>query len=348
MRILGRGLRGVGTACFAITLGTGGAAAQDAGSGTLVVANMNDNTATIIDVGSGRTLATLPTGRAPHEIAVTGDGRWAVITNYGDRGAAGRSLTVVDLATVTVARTISMEIYERPHGIAVLPGDSLVAVTSEAQGVVVLVNLHTGDIVTTIPTEGATSHMLAADARGARIFTTNIRDGTISELDVLKGVHVRVIEVAPVVEGLAVSPDGSQVWVGSNRDKTVSVVDVEAGHVVDVLEGFGFPYRMAITPDGATAVLADPANGEIRIVDTATRRELHRVLVPAEGLVGSTEFPGSASPEGIAMSRDGGRAFVSLQGRNQVAALDLASGSVVATWDTGVWPDGIGYSPLVR
>jgi len=348
MRMLGRVLRGFGIACFAAALGTGGSAAQDAGVGTLIVANMNDNTATVIDVGTGTTLATLPTGRAPHEIAVTGDGRWAVITNYGDRGAAGRSLTVLDLATVTVARTISMEIYERPHGIAALPGDSLVVVTSEAQGVVVLVNLHTGEIVATIPTEGATSHMLAADARGERVFTTNIRDGTISELDLVNREHVRVLEVAPIVEGLTVSPDGSQVWVGSNQAKTVSVVDVAAGRVIDVLEGFGFPYRMAITPDGATAVLADPANGEIRIVDTATRREIHRVLVPAEGLAGSTEFPGSSSPEGIAMSRDGRWAFVSLQGRNQVAAVDVAAGSVVATWDTGVWPDGIGFSPLVR
>ncbi len=348
MRTRRRRSRGVWTALIAVAVGAGGSAAQDAGTGTLIVANMNDNTATVIDVGSGTTLATLPTGRAPHEIAVTKDGLWAVITNYGDRGVTGRSLTVLDLTTVTVARTIPMEIYERPHGVAVLPGDSLVVVTSEVQGVVVLVHLHTGEIVATIPTEGLTSHMLTADARGERIFTTNIRDGTISELDVVNRVHVRTLEVAPFVEGLTVSPDGRQVWVGSNREKTVSVVDVEAGRVVDVLDGFGFPYRMAITPDGATAVLADPANGEIRIVDTATRREIHRIRVSAEGLAESAEFPGSASPEGIAMSRDGRRAFVSLQGRNQVAALDLASGSIVTTWDTGVWPDGIGFAPPIR
>ena len=345
---MGNGRNVIRLVCLCLAVGAPQLAAQDAGTGTLVVANMNDDTATIIDVASGAILATLPTGRAPHEIAVTEDGHWAVITNYGDRGATGRSLTVIDLTTVTVARTIAMEIYDRPHGVAILPGDSLAAVTSEVQGVVVLVQFHRGEIVAAIPTEGATSHMLAADALGRRIFTTNIRDGTISELDPVERIHVRTLHVAPIVEGLTVSPDGSQVWVGSNQARTVSVVDTGTGRVIDVLEGFGFPYRMAITPDGRTVVLVDPGNGEIRIVDTQTRDERHRIHVPGEGTVESAEFPGSASPEGIAMSRDGRHAYVSLQGRNQVAAIDVPTGTIVAIWDTGVWPDGIGFSPYAR
>ena len=51
------------------------ARAQVAGlSGTLVVTNKTPSTATIVDVASGRTLATLPTGTTPHEIVVSSDG----------------------------------------------------------------------------------------------------------------------------------------------------------------------------------------------------------------------------------------------------------------------------------
>ena len=39
--------------------------------GTVVVANMGDNTATILDVASRRALATVPTGAGPHEVAVS-------------------------------------------------------------------------------------------------------------------------------------------------------------------------------------------------------------------------------------------------------------------------------------
>src|SRR5688572_17869595 len=74
---------------------TAPAQAQVAGlAGTLVVTNKGPSTATIIDVGSGRTLATLPTGNGPHEVVLSSDGRWAVVTDYS--GQPGKTLTVID------------------------------------------------------------------------------------------------------------------------------------------------------------------------------------------------------------------------------------------------------------
>ena len=52
-------------------------------TGTLVASNMNDNSATIIDAASGRVRATVPTGEGPHEVAISNDGRWAMVSNYG-------------------------------------------------------------------------------------------------------------------------------------------------------------------------------------------------------------------------------------------------------------------------
>ncbi|MDH3734164.1 MAG: hypothetical protein OEU54_11545, partial [Gemmatimonadota bacterium] len=192
------------------------------------------------------------------------------------------------------------------------------------------------------------SHMLAMDAGGRRIFVTNIVDGTLSEIDPIRGALVRTIEVAPMIEGLTITPDGSQVWVGSNEARTVSVVDAGSGEILETFAGFGFPYRMAVTPDNRLAVLVDPASSEIRVVDVASRAELGRIAVSPDGVVESAEFPGSASPEGIAMGRDSRYAYVSLQGRNEAAAIDLTTLEIVTTYPTGVWPDGIGYSPHRR
>src|SRR5262245_4225544 len=119
------------------------AAAQVPGlTGTLVVTNKTPSTATIIDVASGRILATLPTGAGPHEVALSSDGRTAVVTDYS--GQPGRTLTVIDVPALRVVRTIDLGQYNRPHGIVWLPGDSIVAVTSEASGNVVLVNVAAG------------------------------------------------------------------------------------------------------------------------------------------------------------------------------------------------------------
>src|SRR5512138_1725597 len=92
-------------------------------AGTLIVSNMNDNTATVLDAASGRVLATLPTGEGPHEVAASHDGRWALVSNYGVRGKPGNTLTVIDVGKLSVARTIDLHEYQRPHGMAFLPGD---------------------------------------------------------------------------------------------------------------------------------------------------------------------------------------------------------------------------------
>src|SRR5687768_2880708 len=91
-------------------------------TGTLVVTNKSPSTATIIDVASGRTLATIATGNGPHEIALSSDGRFAVVTDYS--GQPGRTLTVIDVLAMRVMRTIDLGNYTSPHGIAFLPGDS--------------------------------------------------------------------------------------------------------------------------------------------------------------------------------------------------------------------------------
>src|SRR5688500_11729300 len=130
----------------AIALGASVASAQVTGlGGTLVVTNKSPSKATIIDVGSGRTLATLPTGAGPHAVVLLATGTGAVITDYAEtRGNPGKSLTVIQVPQQRVEKTIDLGQYTRPHGIVFLPGDSLVAVTSETTGNVVIVNVLRG------------------------------------------------------------------------------------------------------------------------------------------------------------------------------------------------------------
>ncbi len=317
-------------------------------TGTLVVTNMSDNTATILDIGSREVLATLATGQGPHEVATSSNGRWAVVTNYGVRGTPGNSLTVIDLESVSVVRTIDLGDYQRPHGIAFLPGDSLLVVTSEVRQVVVVVDFHTGTVVSDVSTDYPASHMLALVPSGNRVYTTNVRDGNITEINPRSGETLRTLAVARFVEGIAVTPDGSAVWVGSNGDSLVAIIDVETGAAVDTISGFGMPYRLAVSPSGGFVVISDPVKGQVQILDATTRELLHLVEIPAVGILDSAEIPGSPAPEGVAISRDSRWTYVTLQGRNQVAAIELGSGTITGYMETGGWPDGIAFSQLTR
>ena len=127
------------TAGLVLTLATSAAAQAPDLTGTLVVVNKAASSVSIIDVASGLELAVLPTGTGPHEVAISSDGRTAVVTDYGAR-QPGNSLTVVDVQDLEVTRTIDLGAHERPHGIAFLPGDERVIVTSEATGSVIVVD----------------------------------------------------------------------------------------------------------------------------------------------------------------------------------------------------------------
>jgi YVTN family beta-propeller protein len=315
--------------------------------GTVIVSNMNDNTATVLDAATGRVLATLPTGEGPHEVAASHDGRRALVSNYGVRGKPGNSITVIDVGKLAVERTIELHDDQRPHGMTFLPGDSLVAVTSETSKSVVLVDVRSGIVVRRLATNGRATHMLALSAAGDRMVTGNIADNTISVLLPLSGGEPRVIPVAHQPEGITITPDGNFAWVGSNRDSIVLVVDIRSGVAADTLRGFGLPYRLAVSPDGRLAVITDPMKAIVRVFDVGSRHERFMIDVPRDSLVATAEAPGSPSPEGVAISRDSRWAFVTLQGRNRVATIDLDRGAIVGYAPTGTWSDGIAYSTLV-
>jgi len=328
------------------------ALAQSDGSaraaGTAIVSNMNDNTATVIDLATQRVLATLPTGEGPHEVAASHDGHWAVVSNYGVRGRAGHTLTLIELDHLRVARTIDLSPHERPHGMGFLPGDSLLAVTSEVSQAVLLVDVARGVVRAALPTHGRVSHMLALPSQNATTaFTSNIADGSITRLDLSRGAASRTTAVAKLVEGIAATPDGRTVWVASNGEHIVVVLDASGGPPVDTLTGFGLPYRIAISPDAATAVITDPERGVVRVIDARTRAQRYVVSVPRDSILATAEVSGSPSPEGVAISSDSRWAFITLQGRNRLMTVDLASGAILGYVPTGTWSDGIAYTSRV-
>ena len=73
----------------------------DGAAGTLLVGNKGEDTLSFIDLKSGRELGRVPTGKWPHEIAVSPDGRQAAVVAYGDK-----TIDVFDVATRKQVRRI--------------------------------------------------------------------------------------------------------------------------------------------------------------------------------------------------------------------------------------------------
>lgn len=310
------------------------ATAQAAPRAIALVANQASASATLVDVTAGTTVD-IPVGDGPHEAAILPGGRRGVVTVYGVSGTAGRQLAVIDIATRTVERMIDLGTYTRPHGVVAVPGKpDLVAVTSESTRNLLLVNVVSGSIERVVPTEAAASHMAALPTTGAaagtRAYTANVASGSTSELDIVSGKPLRVLPVATMTEGIAVTPDGGEVWLGSNDRGTVSVVDVATGSVAATIVGFRFPYRLGISADGRTAVVVDPQSDAIFVVDVLARM--------IRGRVGNLD-----SPRGVSIAEDGKTAMVTSAGASSVILIDLTAMKELRRFPVGQSPDGVGY-----
>jgi DNA-binding beta-propeller fold protein YncE len=301
-----------------------------------------------------QTVTTVPVGNGPHEVAVSPDGRWAVVSIYGDRAAPGHSLAVIDLAATTpfVSRVIELGEYTRPHGVAFALGGGKLVVTSEATQRLVLVDFASGRVDTTLATNARGSHMVAVRRDGRRAWTANIQDGSVTEFDLDVRRTGRTFPAASMDEGIAVTPGGSQVWVGSNDQHIVTVIDAASTNKLATLEGFGFPYRIGISRSGRVAVVNDPVSNRIWVYEVATRKRLAEVdLSKVDGIKSPAAAGGQpgqegAGPEGVTFDPIADFAYVTLHGTNQVVALDLTQLKVTGFGPVGAGPDGIAYSPL--
>jgi DNA-binding beta-propeller fold protein YncE len=300
----------------------------------LVVANQGDATVHLVDVVTGRTLGVIPSAPAPHEVAVSSDGRWAVATNYGDRASVGHGLTVIDLSTLSLARSIDLSPHQRPHGIAFLPGDSLLLVTAELDQALLVVDFRSGAVRRVLPTGQRGTHILATTAGGRKAFTANVASGTVSEVDLSGAPAARSMAVGPQSEGAAVSPDGRRIWSASMGLDSTFVLDAATGERLGAVSTPGHAYRVAITADGATVLVPEPELGIVRLIDTASLRTR------------DTSVPGG--PGGPVVAADGSVAYVPLMQTGQVAVVDLRMLSVLRVLPTGQAPDGMAISRFYR
>src|SRR6188768_4066218 len=73
----------------------------------LVVLNKVDATLVTVDPASGKILGTVATGEAPHEVAVSPDGRTAYVGNYGSQ-TPGSTISVIDLSAMKELRRVDV------------------------------------------------------------------------------------------------------------------------------------------------------------------------------------------------------------------------------------------------
>jgi DNA-binding beta-propeller fold protein YncE len=316
---------------------------------TLAVANKAEATVSLIDLDSGNVVATLATREGPHEIGVSPDGRFALVTNYGTRERGGNSLTLIDIPAAAVVKTIDLGEYGRPHGVEWLDDESA-AVTVEAKKALIVVDVVREKVTQSIGTNQEISHMVALDPERGRAYTANIGSGSVTVLDLGKGTRETNIATGDGAEGIAVSASGEHIWVTNRGADTITILDADTLQPAGEIGSEGFPIRATVTSKGQVLVTRARA-GDLAIYDAATFEELRVVAFDLESMdveerLFGDRFGDSSVPIGVIVDAEGAVAWVAHANADVITEIDLATGEIICVLRAGKEPDGMGFSPL--
>ena len=308
---------------------------------TVVVACKSEFQLALVDPATEKVLVKLPTGRGPHEVAVSPDGRMAYVSNFGRYSVypagdtlhdkASNTITVIDLVDRKVKTTFDLGTHTGPHGMVVSHDGKIVWATTETPQAVLELDSSTGKILHVWNTTQERSHMIVATPKETKFYVTNTVSGSVSVIDRSTG-EAKGIVTGPGTEGIAISPDGKEVWAASRADAKISIIATATDAIVASFSSGGkSPKRMDFTPDGSQVWVTNSGSGETTVFDARSHELLASITT-------------SKDPSGVSISPDGRRAYVTNSAANVLTFVDVATRKILSTMQIGTDPDGIAWS----
>lgn len=292
----------------------------------LLIGNKGEDTVSFVDLATGKELGRSPTGKMPHEIAISPDGSQAAVVAYGDK-----TIDLFDVATRAKLKTIDLAPNEGPHGISWLKDGRIVVTTERSQSVAV-VDPAAGTVTASIKTGQQGTHMVAVTSDGTTAYTANIPAGTVTVIDLKGGKKLRDVTVGGRPEGIALSRDELVLWVGDLEGSRVQAFDTDTFDKLTEVKTGGTPIRVAASPDGRWIVTSNLQAGGLTIIDAVTRKHARDVALSGSADAGQVT---------ILFSPDGRRLYAAETGANVVAEVDLETGQVLRRLPAGKNGDGL-------
>ncbi|MFW5708972.1 MAG: beta-propeller fold lactonase family protein [Chloroflexota bacterium] len=262
---------------------------------TLVLANMLNDTLSIVDVAARVLITEIPVGQEPRGVALTPDDQQAVVVNRADG-----TISVVSLAD-------SAETAVYPVGVlpfSVVSGDNTSAFVSlQGQGEVVQVDLATGEVLTRIATP---SDPAGLALWGDFLYVTHLWSGELSLIYLPNAEVVRTIQSDPLASltpsvtinqanGLAYLPQSlsntrtTALTFDSAVTPALTVVDladmrVTSGERIALSiadRPVNMPYAVAVDPVRNWAYVVNAGTNDVSVIELSSGEALANVVTGA-------------------------------------------------------------------
>jgi DNA-binding beta-propeller fold protein YncE len=272
--------------------------------------------------------------RTVHELLVLPEKGRAYVPIFGD-GIHGRNpnpqhhLCVFDLDRREHIGTIDLRPYIAPHTLKLGP-DGLIYITCENSAVVVAIDPATDRVVEAIPSGSTNGHRLIISPDGARLYTENEEDATVSVIDLPGRKLLGKIPTPRPLAGIAISPDGSTVVAVDDAEPALFLIDTQAGRVRREvrLEGAPKPAQIArYAPDNSLIGVTSNNGDTVSLLDPSFAQQ--------------TAIKVGSQPMDMAFR--GAELFVACQGDGSVHVIDIPGRKWKSSFQAGTGCESIGF-----
>jgi len=259
-------------------------------------------------------------------VAVTPDGKFAYVPNFGNGGPYDPNVAVVDTSSNTVVTNIPIGTTKlNPALIQISPDGSMVWVAefplyTDVSPVITVIQTSTNQVVGSITLPGKASPGAMVFSPDGKLAYVSAGGATVYVVDVATMKAVSSMEALGAVAGLAISPDGKTLLVPNSGGAEVQAIAQASGRALANIPVGAMDYGnqeyseyggAAVSPDGTRAYVTNYSSGNVVVIDTASKKVV-------------TSVEAGASPVGVAVSPDGTKAYVANSFSNSVTVIDTA------------------------
>jgi YVTN family beta-propeller protein len=318
---------GVNTAPIAGAAGSGTAAAENPAPAVrqgrkAYIGLFGDAAIGVLDTENKRILTTVPV-TAPDGIAITPDGM-KVFVSSSDSG----SVKVLDTATDTIAASI--DVGAKPAGLTITPDGALVVAAVGGADEAVIIDVSRNAVARHVAVGQAHSSCVTSDGHYAYVGSQVTGSPAIVKVDLDADTPTQVLAVDKSPRALACEAD--RIYFTVVGLDAVEVLDPRTGQLGTPIPSGGSPHDVRAAQPGQTELAVSQTAGDLEFID-----------VPSAALV--AHVPTGKLAHWIAVTTDRAAAYVTNEGDNTVAVVDLEKRVVTDTIDVGKAPRKIVLQP---
>ena len=209
-----------------------------------------------------------------HHVAVSPDGRMAVVTHPDEDG-----ISAIDLSSYRVVAEVATG--PLPNYAAFSPDGSRVYVSNAGNETVSVVDAKRWSTVKKIVVGNSPEHVVMSKD-GSMLYVNNVDDGTVSIISTESATVVNTIPAGSTPHGIDLSDDGRTLFVAALEDGKLVAVNLATGSSRTVPLS-PEPYHLMTVRGMGKLYVSSATHGKIWVVDQTSLAVLRTIDIPGKG-----------------------------------------------------------------